>query len=102
MAARRVLDRQLWIDGHAQFCQHSPEAVLSEGGTLLAEVCRHCQARLAEYGDCDGTCKKRATRLTAFVVTSNPPRRFCTVDCRQHTLQSEKEAREARRKRARP
>lgn len=86
-------DRQRWIDGVEQYCDHeSLEEIYSQGGEVLAVTCRKCGVRVVEIGDCDG-CKKKRTKLTAFLLTGARPRRFCTQDCRQHTIQREKKKR---------
>lgn len=86
--------RQLWIDGVAKWCDHKAvEHVRSTEGKVIAEVCMSCQARLAEYGTCNGCTQPK--RLTKFQLNRRPPRRFCTDDCYRHTLNAEAEAKAA-------
>jgi len=76
--ASKVVGRQLWIGGVAKWCGHAViEQIKSEGGTVLADVCKACGLRIAEYGICHGC--KRDRRLTKFVMSKRT--RYCTPDC---------------------
>lgn len=94
--AKAVAGRQLWIGGVAKWCDHNViEHVQSAGGKTLADVCKACQMRIAEYGACDGC--KRERRLTKFVVAKRL--RYCTPDCYQ-AVQKAKRTAEAELRRA--
>lgn len=84
--------RQLWINGTTKWCPHANlEEIRSEGGSVLAETCRACGMRVAEYGTCHGCGRDR--RLTKFVLSKRT--RYCTEDClaaSQAKARAEKEA----------
>lgn len=70
--------RQLWINGTTKWCPHDRlEEIRSEDGKVLADVCRACGLRIAEYGKCHGCGRDR--RLIKFVVSKR--KRYCTEDC---------------------
>jgi hypothetical protein len=84
--------RQLWINGTRKWCDHpNLDEIKSEGGTTLAEVCRACGLRIAEYGKCNGCGRDR--RLVKFVASRRT--RYCSEDCLsafQARARAEKEA----------
>ena len=75
--------RQLWIGGVAKWCDHAIlEEIKSQGGRVLAEACRACSLRVAEFGVCAGC--KRDRRLTKFVASKRQA--YCSDDCYRHTM----------------
>jgi hypothetical protein len=70
-------ERQIWLPGGEASCPHSSlETLVTYADEPLVDICRACQARVAEYGDCTG-CKKHK-RLIRFGVNLT---RFCTGAC---------------------
>lgn len=84
--------RQAWIKGTEAICHHRKlEEIRSGGGTLLAEMCRLCGLRVAEYGRCDGCDRER--RLVYFVASKRT--RYCSEDCKRQADARAREAKEA-------
>lgn len=75
--------RQLWINGTTKWCDHRlTEEITSEAGAVLAELCRACQMRVAEYGKCTGCGRDR--RLVKFVQSKRA--RYCSEGCQAEHL----------------
>jgi hypothetical protein len=84
-----VRGRQLWIGGVEKWCEHPIiEEIKAEGGRVLAESCKACGLRLAEYGKCAGCLRDR--RLTKFVLSKR--KAYCSVDCYEATMRAERAA----------
>lgn len=83
--------RQLWIKGAERPCLHAAlDRVATYDGKPLAELCKDCGLKVAEYGPC-GYCG-RERRCTHFVAHRGKPTRYCSPDCHQQQLKDEREA----------
>lgn len=89
--------RQLWINGTTKWCPHKLlDEVRSEGGAVIAELCRACGFRVAEYGKCDGC--GRECRLVKFVLSKR--KRYHSEGCLSAANAKAREEKEAKDKAA--
>lgn len=91
---------QRWLDGVPKWCTHDVvDLIKNQGEQVIAEVCAHCQIRIAEYGTCAG-CARERMRLVKFVLSKR--KAYCSDGCYQASEQRKRDAASLARKAPKP